>query len=271
VLKSDAAAPRSDPRPSSPIRITGQLATDVQTIDIALPLELGSTVIVATHADGSTSTRAVGNGERSGPLRVDGRPGWRDRLATFGRFILSGFEHIIPLGLDHILFIAALALGAPRLGALVKLATVFTAAHSLTLALAAFEVVRAPPAIVEPLIALSIAAVAIENILSRERPRTSRMAVVFAFGLLHGLGFAGVLRDVGLPAGQHVPALLGFNIGVELGQLAVIAAVLALLALARRAPVLQAKAVGVASLAIACVGVFWTVERIMSAAGATLA
>lgn len=271
VLKRDAAVPRSDPRPSAPIRITGELAAEADVIDIALPLELGSAVVVTTHADGSTSTQAVGNGERSGPLRIDGQPGWREGLAAFGRFVLSGFEHIIPLGLDHILFIAALALGAPRMGALVKLATVFTVAHSLTLALAAFDVVRAPPSIVEPLIALSIAAVAIENILNRDRPHAPRTAIVFAFGLLHGLGFAGVLKDVGLPAGQQIPALLGFNIGVEIGQLAVIAAVLAILAAVRKVPVLQARAVAVASLAIACVGVFWTVERVMTAAGATLA
>ena len=132
--------------------------------------------------------------------------------------------HILPYGLDHVLFVAGLALLSPRLGPLLAQVTAFTLAHTLTLVLASYGVVSLPSRVVEPLIALSIAYVGVENVLS-PRLRASRLVLVFAFGLLHGLGFAGVLSEMGLPDRHRLIALLAFNVGVELGQLAVIALV----------------------------------------------
>ena len=139
------------------------------------------------------------------------------------RYVVFGFEHILPRGLDHVLFVLGLYFGARRLRTLLGLVTGFTVAHSVTLGLAAFGLVRVPAVVVEPLIALSIAWIGIENLSPRLRDGRHRLALVFAFGLLHGLGFAGALRELATPRGSYLAALVGFNVGIELGQLAVIA------------------------------------------------
>jgi len=146
----------------------------------------------------------------------------RGAMETFQAYIPTGFDHIVPLGLDHILFVLGLFFLSARLGPLFWQVSAFTLAHTITLALAALGHVSVPASIVEPLIALSIAWVAIENLFSRGLSPW-RPIIIFGFGLLHGLGFASVLAEFGLPEGQFVPALIGFNIGVELGQLGVIA------------------------------------------------
>ena len=218
-----------------------------------------------------TASRA---GEEAGPVEVlaPGAESWPLPLVgpreaagpfeTFRRFVVLGITHILPWGLDHVLFVLGLALLSPRLGPLLAQVTAFTVAHTLTLALSSYGVVRLEPAIVEPLIALSIVYVAVENVVS-PKLRPSRVALVFAFGLLHGLGFAGVLGEIGLPEGQRLTALLGFNVGVELGQLAVIAlAALAVGAWTRLGGDRQSL-VRPASVLIAVVGLFWFVQRIV--------
>jgi hypothetical protein len=186
------------------------------------------------------------------------------RLETFRRFLLLGVTHILPWGIDHVLFVLGLALLSPRLGPLLAQVTAFTVAHTLTLALSSYGVVRLAPEIVEPLIALSIVYVAVENVVS-PKLRPSRLVLVFAFGLLHGLGFAGVLGEIGLPEGQQLTALLGFNVGVELGQLGVIA----LAAMAVGAWVKlggdRKSLVRPASVVIAAVGLYWFVQRVLAA------
>ncbi len=142
-------------------------------------------------------------------------------LEVIADYTLAGFDHIIPNGLDHILFILGIFLLSTRLKPLAWQATMFTLAHSITLSLAMFKVVSLPASIVEPLIALSIAYIGIENIFAHKL-KTSRLALVFAFGLLHGLGFASVLADFGMPESAYATALVGFNLGVELGQLAIL-------------------------------------------------
>nr|WP_310702678.1 HupE/UreJ family protein [Salibaculum sp.] len=144
--------------------------------------------------------------------------GWQ----AFARYIPVGVEHIVPLGLDHILFVLGLFFLSTRLRPLIWQVTAFTAAHTITLALAALGYVTVSPAVVEPIIAASIVYVAVENVFSRGL-NPWRPVVIFGFGLLHGLGFASVLGDYGIPETSFIPALLGFNIGVELGQLLVIA------------------------------------------------
>lgn len=159
-------------------------------------------------------------GQLSDPIRLEGGD-QAGPVATFFNYVPVGFDHIVPRGLDHILFVLGLFFLSTHLGPLLWQVSAFTVAHTITLALAALGYVTVPAAVVEPLIAASIVFVAVENIvlhgLSRWRP-----VVVFCFGLLHGLGFASVLGEFGLPEGTFVPALIGFNIGVELGQLFVI-------------------------------------------------
>jgi hypothetical protein len=137
-------------------------------------------------------------------------------------YVTAGFDHIIPKGLDHILFVIGLFLFSAQLRPLVTQVTMFTLAHTITLVMGALGVVHLPGNIVEPLIAASIVLIAVENIFTAKLTLW-RPFVIFAFGLLHGLGFASVLSDFGLPSGLFVPALIAFNIGVEIGQLTVIA------------------------------------------------
>lgn len=180
--------------------------------------------------------------------------------AVFLRYIGVGFEHILPLGLDHILFVLGLYFFATRMGPLLWQVSAFTLAHTITLALAATGVVKIPASIVEPLIAASIVYVGIENIFGR-RNLKGRTALVFALGLLHGLGFASVLGDYGIASGRFVPALLGFNIGVEFGQLTVIAMAFAATGwFITRRWYRQVIAIP-ASLVIAAIGAYWVVER----------
>jgi hypothetical protein len=180
--------------------------------------------------------------------------------AVFLRYIGAGFEHIVPLGLDHILFVLGLFFFATKMRPLLWQVSAFTVAHTITLALAATEVVSVPAAVVEPLIAASIVYVGVENTLGWGNVR-GRTALVFAFGLLHGLGFASVLGDYGIASERFALALIGFNIGVEFGQLAVIATAFALTGWAMsRAWYRRAIAIP-ASLVIAGIGAFWVVER----------
>lgn len=136
---------------------------------------------------------------------------------------MAGFDHIIPKGLDHILFILGIFLLSTKLKPLAWQATMFTLAHSITLSLSMFNVISLPASIVEPLIALSIAYIGFENIFAHKL-KSSRLALVFAFGLLHGMGFASVLADFGMPESAYATALISFNLGVELGQLAILTA-----------------------------------------------
>ncbi len=160
------------------------------------------------------------------------------RLEIVRQYLWLGYTHILPKGLDHILFVLGIFLLSPRLKPMLLQVTAFTIAHSITLGLSIYGILSLPSRIVEPLIALSIAYVAIENLVTREL-KPWRLALVFMFGLLHGLGFAGVLRELGLPREEFLTALLTFNLGVEGGQLTVIAAAwLATVALANR-PLVQ--------------------------------
>jgi hypothetical protein len=201
-------------------------------------------------------------GETSRPVPVAGPAGEEGGLEVARRFLHLGFTHILPEGLDHVLFVLGLALLSSRLGPLLAQVTAFTLAHTLTLALAVYGVVSLPSRIVEPLIAASIVYVAVENLV-RTEATWSRLAVVFGFGLLHGLGFAGVLSELGWPQGRRLLALLSFNLGVELGQLAVIAIALAILAVLARSKVPRRRVEQGLSAGIAMVALVWTVQRLV--------
>jgi hypothetical protein len=183
--------------------------------------------------------------------------------AVFGRYLVLGIEHIVPKGLDHILFVLGLFLLSTRWRPLLWQVSLFTLAHTLTLGLAAAGYVSAPAHIIEPLIAFSIAWVAIENLL-HDRLNAFRLLVVFAFGLLHGLGFASVLGDLGLPTGQFMISLVGFNLGVELGQLGVILGAFVLVFWARGKPFYRPWIVRPASVVIAGIGLYWGIERLLA-------
>lgn len=185
---------------------------------------------------------------------------WVEVAADYTRL---GFLHILPKGLDHILFVLALFLLSVRFTPLLWQVTAFTIAHSITLALSIYGFIQVSASIVEPLIALSIAYVGIENILTRQL-KPWRVVIVFIFGLLHGMGFAGVLLELGLPESEFVTALVTFNVGVEFGQLSVILlAWLAVFWLRKSEQQYRQWVVIPGSLAIAFMGLYWTWERIV--------
>jgi hypothetical protein len=180
-------------------------------------------------------------------------------------YLKLGIRHIIPDGLDHILFIVGLCLLSTRFKAILWQATAFTVAHTITLALSMKNIIVAPPAIVEPIIALSIMFVAIENMLFSEL-KPWRIGVVFMFGLIHGMGFASSLNEIGLPRNKFLTSIFSFNIGVETGQVIVIATVFALLVLPfGKKPWFKKWIVLPLSAIIALIAAYWTFERIFSA------
>ena len=180
-------------------------------------------------------------------------------------YLKLGFEHILPLGLDHILFVLSIALLEPRLKSVLVQATAFTVAHSITLGLAMYGLISPPPGIIEPIIALSILFVALENILvSKLNPW--RVVVVFGFGLVHGMGFASVLTGLGLPRRLFLESLLAFNVGVELGQVAVILLAWGLVGYwFSGKPWYKQRVVVPASIVIGLIAAYWTVERVFFA------
>ncbi len=178
------------------------------------------------------------------------------------QYVYQGIVHIVPRGFDHILFVLALFLLSSKLSTLLWQVSAFTLAHTVSLALAMFGMVQISSSIVEPLIALSIAYVAIENIFYPSLSRW-RIALVFMFGLLHGLGFASVLMEVGLPRNYWLSSLISFNVGVEFGQLLVISLAFLLLAWARKNPSFYRQRVVIPlSAIIALMGTYWFIERV---------
>lgn len=236
---------------------------------------------------GDLVVRQVGGGEDAYTAFLSGgeltEPLSRVEIRTEGagevflRYLPVGFAHIVPLGIDHILFVLGLFFFSLHLRPILFQVTAFTAAHTITLALASSGLVSMPASVVEPLIAASIVYVGVENLRGRGHVM-ARTALVFVFGLLHGLGFASVLGDFGISASSFVGALLGFNVGVEIAQLAVIMMALAVIVLAARlsrfaplpaeeAPVRETqvmyRAVSVVgSIVISVIGGWWTIERV---------
>ena len=236
----------------------------------ALAVQEGNSEPEVTWLEGNASSPALQLASASSaaaaaagdsPSTATGARGGRT-LSTMGRYLWLGFTHLLPLGTDHVLFVLGLFLLNSRVRPLLAQVSAFTVAHSLTLAASMSGLIHVPAHIVEPLIAASIAYVAIENVL-QTRLTSARVTVVFACGLLHGLGFAGVLSELGLPAGQFLVALLSFNSGVELAQLTIVGGAFALLGLrVAERTWYRERVVVPASLMIALVAVYWTVERL---------
>jgi len=244
------------------VRLNGAAPAEAKTLTFSYAARFGSCVLRVREGERLDAVW-LKNGERSPPYVPGKGFDQRTMADVLLEYTALGFTHIVPLGLDHILFVLGLFLLSTRLAPLLIQVTAFTVAHSVTLALSVYGVVSLPSSIVEPLIAASIVYVAVENILTPQL-KPWRALVVFGFGLLHGLGFAGVLEEVGLPSGQFVPALVSFNVGVELGQLAVIgAAYLAVGVWGRNKTWYRPRVVIPASATVAAVGMFWTVQRVL--------
>jgi hypothetical protein len=224
----------------------------------------GHVHLATVRSGGDVTQQVVRAGAAS--FRIERAPGW---AAQAKRFLALGVEHIFT-GYDHIAFLLGLLLLGGSLRGLAKIVTSFTVAHSLTLALATLGWVTPPARVVEPLIAASIVFVAMENLwaLRPGAPPSAiaaagarRWRITFAFGLVHGFGFASVLRDMHLPRGGLAASLVAFNLGVEVGQIAIVALALPLLAMFRRSAALWRRGVLGGSVAVGGLGLLWLLQR----------
>ena len=220
---------------------------------------------VNVYEDGSLRQQLVfhaGGGER-----VYYRGTLPGRMAVASTFVPSGIHHIL-IGPDHILFLVGLLLLGGGAWRLVRIVTAFTVGHSITLSVAALGALAPPPTIVEPAIALSIVFVGADNLLVGARGRDVRAWIALVFGLIHGFGFAGVLREFGLPPGALGWSLFSFNLGVEIGQLLIVLLVAGALALVDRRDHAVARRLALAgSVVIIAAGTYWFVERVFFAGG----
>ncbi|MBI3757865.1 MAG: HupE/UreJ family protein [Deltaproteobacteria bacterium] len=245
------------------IRLTGQIPPDARHFTWTYAWTFASYALTLQRAASeSATTEWLEGGQTSVPLALTSPTPPVDRLSTAWRYLTLGFTHIVPLGLDHMLFVLGIYLLSSCARTVLWQVSAFTVAHSITLGLSIYGLVAVSPTIVEPLIALSIAYVAIENLFLSEL-KSWRVVLVFAFGLLHGLGFAGALQELGLPRSEFVTALVTFNVGVEAGQLAVIGAAFLLVGwhCANRVWYRSRIVVPMSTL-IACTAVYWTIQRL---------
>jgi len=245
------------------IRLTGQIPSDACHFTWTYAWTFASyAMTVRSDASENPATEWLEGGQSSAPFALTAPAPPVDRLGTAWRYLTLGFTHIVPKGLDHMLFVLGIYLLSGRARSVLWQVSAFTVAHSITLGLSMYGIVAVSPRIVEPLIAVSIAYVAIENIF-RSELKSWRVALVFAFGLLHGMGFAGALKELGLPRSEFVTALLTFNLGVEAGQLAVIGVAFMLVGwhCANRVWYRSRIVVPVSTL-IACTAVYWTIARL---------
>ena len=247
-------------------RVPGRLRMELGFLD---RLPEGHLHVALLRLPGVTIQRTA---RASAPvLEVEAQPGaW----AGAGRFLRLGAEHIFQ-GSDHIAFLIGVLLLGGSFRQLLGIVTAFTLAHSVTLALATLGWVSPPPRLIEPLIAVSIVAVGVENLLSLRAPLSAervraaighRWRLTLGFGLVHGFGFAGALRALELPRALLVPSLLTFNLGVELGQLVIVALAWPLLRWLRGLRPMWPDGIRWASAGVAALGVYWLLERVLSGA-----
>ena len=255
IMESDPELPRL-----SVVRLVGGLPDQAQVFRYRVDEQLPNTAVRFLRAEQEPQVAFVKHAETSPQFSLDGSI-TRSVAAIVWDYVELGFTHILPRGIDHIVFILGLTLMSKRLVDLVIQVTAFTVAHSVTLALGLYGVLNLSPAIVEPLIAASIVYIAVENCW-HQRVGLSRAFVVFVFGLLHGMGFAGVLTELGLPERDFVVGLLSFNLGVELGQLAIIALAYFSVGIWLLHKTWYRRAVAIpVSLCIGGLGMYWLIER----------
>jgi hydrogenase/urease accessory protein HupE len=245
------------------IHLTGQIPPDARqfTWNFGWTFTTYALTLQNPHSDRPVTLWLEG-GDTSEPLAIDRPAPKSDRSEIALQYLKLGFTHIVPYGFDHVLFVLGIYLLSRRARSVLWQVSAFTVAHSITLGLSMYGVISLPSRIVEPMIAISIAYVAVENIFIKEL-KSWRVALVFAFGLLHGMGFAGALRELGIPRSEFITALATFNVGVEAGQLAVIALAFTLVGwhYSTRSWY-RSRIVVPASAMIAVTAVYWTAERL---------
>jgi len=241
------------------IRLTGHAPSAARTMTWASSLVYGSYPVAFRGADGRETVLWLQGRDRSDPISLDGA----SHARTVARAVWLGFTHILPNGIDHILFVVGLLLLGSRSRQLLAQVTAFTVAHSMTLGLGLYGVFSLPAHVVEPLIALSVAYVGVENLMT-SKLQPWRVIVVFCFGLLHGLGFAEALASLHLSRSEMLSTLVSFNAGVEAGQLSVIAlAATILYAVTDARANWRQPLVACASGAIGLTGLCWTIQRVL--------
>jgi hydrogenase/urease accessory protein HupE len=245
------------------VSATGSIPRNVKTVSWRYDLVLATyALLIADGDDAKPQTHWLQGDIASRAFPIISGVTSPSNLQIAVQYLRLGFLHIVPDGLDHILFVLGIFLLTTRLRDVLIQITAFTVAHSVTLCLTMYGVVSLPSRIVEPLIALSVAYVGVENIIS-SKATPWRPAVVFGFGLLHGMGFAGVLTELRLPRTEIIPALVSFNIGIELAQLAIIAGSYFTFAIWFRDKWwYRPRIVIPASAAIAATGLLLTVQRL---------
>ena len=224
--------------------------------------DLGSIILRINSINNSPLyTELIENGKKSKQFSIKNKTIVK-LFQNIQEYTLLGFKHIIPKGLDHILFVLALFLLSPKLRPLVLQVSIFTLAHTITLFLGVLNIIVIPAIIVEPIIALSICFIAIENLFT-ENIRRTRPYIIFIFGLLHGLGFAGVLNEIETSTNLFISSLISFNIGVELGQISVIILSYILIALLfQKKSWYRDRVTKPISMIIASIGFYWFIERL---------
>ncbi len=248
----------------SELRLSAEIPIASKTVTWQYPQKFGNNVVhfFYDNAPKQKTSHWLTKGEKSPIFKLNANYMPKPWSQVAAEYVELGYEHIVPKGIDHILFVLGLFLLSARLKPLLLQVTAFTLAHSITLGLTIYGVLTLSPSIVEPLIALSIVYVGIENILVKEL-KPWRVIIVFLFGLLHGMGFAGVLSELGLPESDFATALIFFNVGVEAGQLSVIAVsfILVFWLMKNQQRYRQWVIVPFSAL-ISLIGLFWTYERI---------
>ena len=242
----------------------GRMPESAQTLRWYYGLVADAYPLTLELADGSSTTEVVLGDAWSTPLLLNGpgaRPSLRERL---GRYLALGYTHILPAGLDHVLFVIGLCLLGTRIRLVLAQTGVFTIAHTCAMAFALYGLVSLPTRSVEPLIGLMIVFIGTENVLS-QTVSGWRTALVGVCGLVHGVGMAAALKNLHVPGADRLVALLGVNVGVEAGQLAVVAGVALVVIWWRYRPWYRSRVVVPASLAIAAAGLYFAVTSAISA------
>ncbi len=252
----------------SVINLSGKVDLNAQSVQWYYPLSFGDHAVRLRQVDLEkqqfhwSEWQWLRNDKLSEPLSLTEIVAQKPLLTTIGNYIELGYKHILPKGTDHILFILGLFLFSIKLRPLLWQITMFTIAHTITLGLAMNGIFDLPARIVQPLIALSIVYVGVENVFNKGLQK-SRLILVFGFGLLHGLGFASMLADFGMPKNAFVTALISFNIGVELGQLSILFAAYLLIGLwFGKREWYKTLVINPASIIIALIAFYWFLDRL---------
>ena len=250
------------------IKLTGKVDLSAQSVQWYYPMSFGDYAVRLKQVNQAkqqfhwSEWQWLRKDILSEPLSLTEIIAQKPLYKTIGNYIELGYKHILPKGMDHILFIFGLFLFSSKFRPLLWQITMFTIAHTITLGLAMNGLFDLPERIVQPLIALSIVYVGVENMVNKGLKK-SRLVLVFAFGLLHGLGFASMLADFGMPDNAFVTALISFNIGVELGQLSILLAAFLLIGLIfSKREWYKPLVINPASLLIAMIAFYWFIDRL---------